>query len=68
MRGLKLLREPCFYYLQTAIVFENFSVKSLKRDQSNDFKFNPRLFSLVNTFNETYELKFHENSAGTRAP
>ncbi len=30
--------------------FENFSVKSLKRDQSNDTKFNPPLFPLVNTF------------------
>jgi hypothetical protein len=29
--------------------FENFSVKSLKRLQSNDTKFNPPLFSLVNT-------------------
>ncbi len=31
--------------------FENFSVNSLKRDQSNNTKFNPPLFSLVNTFN-----------------
>jgi hypothetical protein len=29
--------------------FENFSVKSLKRDQLNYTKFNPPLFSLVNT-------------------
>ncbi len=29
---------------------ENVSVKSLERDQSNDIKFNPPLFLLVNTF------------------
>ncbi len=29
---------------------ENFSVKGLKQDQSNDTKFNPPLFSLGNTF------------------
>ncbi len=31
-------------------LFENLSVNSLKRDQSNDTKINPPLFSLVNTF------------------
>ncbi len=31
--------------------FENLSVKSLKRDQSNDTKFYPPLFPLFNTFN-----------------
>ncbi len=31
-------------------LFENFSENSLKGDQSNDTKFNPPLFSLVNTF------------------
>jgi hypothetical protein len=30
--------------------FEHVSAKSLKRDLSNDIKFNPPLFSLVNTF------------------
>jgi hypothetical protein len=35
--------------------FENFS-KSLKRDQSNDTKFNPPLFSLVNTFKRLARL------------
>jgi hypothetical protein len=32
-------------------LFENFSENRLKEDQSNDTKFNPPLFSLVNTFN-----------------
>ena len=34
--------------------FENFSVKSLKRDQSNDIKFYPPFFSLVNTFKSNW--------------
>jgi hypothetical protein len=32
-------------------LFENLSENSLKGDQSNDTKFNPPVFSLVNTFN-----------------
>ncbi len=34
-----------------ADLFENINENSLKRDQSNDTKFNPPLFSLVKTFN-----------------
>ncbi len=33
---------------------ENFSVKSLKLDQSNDTKFNPPFFSLVNAFKQDF--------------
>ncbi len=36
---------------------ENFSMKSLKRDQSNDTKFNLPLFSLVNTFKKAFRDK-----------
>jgi len=34
--------------------FENFSVKSLKQDQSNDTKFKPPLFLIVHTFKKRH--------------
>ncbi len=42
--------------------FENFSVKCLKRDQSNDTKLNPPLFSLVNTLH--FSLRVEEIGGG----